>query len=133
MGGLLALVGFAAIVIGVISVFKPIQRLGIRSRKAAALVLVGGFVLSSLGGALLPESEPTEAPTRHTTGTEQVQASGPEHAPQPTSKPEPEPEPELEPEPEPSQQELTAEVVRQLAGLKDITDVQILGLEGERI
>lgn len=129
MGGFLALVGFAAIVVGIISVIRPIQRLGIRSRGVGALVLVGGIILFGLGGAFLPDPEPADAPPGQTA------AADPSPTPEPTSasEPEPAPAPAVEHAPAPEEQELTEDVVRQLAGMDDITQVEILGEDGQRI
>lgn len=117
MGAFVGLLGTAAVIVGLVSLFRPMQRLGIHTRKAAVGVLVAGIVFMALGMALTPETD-DPAPAQQTTAD-----------PAPAAKPEPEPEPEIPL----TEQELTEDVVRQLAGLKDITDVQILGLEGERI
>ncbi|WP_374711394.1 hypothetical protein [Symbiobacterium terraclitae] len=121
MGAFIGLLGTAAVIVGLINLFRPVQRLGIHTRKAGAIVLAVGVVLFAAGVALTPEEEPAQQTAVATPAPAQADT-------QPRTR-ESEPEPVIPLE----EQELTEDVVRELAGMKDIAEVKVLGLEGERI
>ena len=54
MGTLLILAGLVGLIVGVVSLVRPIQRLRIATRKQASLVTAASFVIVMIGGALSP-------------------------------------------------------------------------------
>ena len=54
MGTLLILAGLAGLIVGGISLIRPIQRLRIATRKQAGVVTAASFVIVMIGGALSP-------------------------------------------------------------------------------
>jgi micrococcal nuclease len=54
MGTLLILAGLVGLIVGVVSLVRPIQRLRIATRKQAGLVTAASFVIVMIGGALSP-------------------------------------------------------------------------------
>lgn len=63
MGGFLIFVGLIALLTGVISLIKPLHFLRITTRKMGAIVLVSGFMILMVGGALSPvEDKPIAEP-----------------------------------------------------------------------
>lgn len=61
LGGVLALLGLALFVVGLVSLFRPLRPL-IRSRRDAAIALVGGLALFVGGMALIEPAEVTRVP-----------------------------------------------------------------------
>ncbi len=57
IGTLIAFLALAGLIIGATSVFQPMKRLGIKTKKQGALILIGGIVLLGLG----PIVDPTPA------------------------------------------------------------------------
>jgi len=104
MGGFLIFVGLIALLIGIISLIKPLHFLRITTRKLGAVVLVSGFVILIVGVSLSsaddkPVAEPQEV------AEEEV-----EPEPEPEPAPEPEPEPEEVVEEDPIEEEKSNEV-----------------------
>lgn len=62
VGGLLALVSLAGLIVSLIAIFRPFPRIGLPTRGRAALALVGSFVLMGVAGAILPP-QPADATT----------------------------------------------------------------------
>ncbi len=54
LGGIIALLGFAGLAVGAISVFVPLHIIGITSRFAAVMIVIAGMVLTVLGSNLSP-------------------------------------------------------------------------------
>jgi hypothetical protein len=81
MGGLLAIVGLVGLIASVIALFKPIPKIGLSSRKRAALGLVVSLVVMGVAGNLLPATEGTATATTSTTPAAGEEAKGPETLP----------------------------------------------------
>jgi len=91
MGGFWIFVGLIALLIGAISLIKPLHFLRITTRKMGAVVLVSGFVILIVGASLSPvEDRPVAEP-------------------QEVIEEEPEPEEVVEEEPEPEEVEVVEE------------------------
>lgn len=57
MAGFFILVGLGGMLAGIISLIKPLRFLRIHTRKTAAGVLAGSFILMVIGGAILPPAD----------------------------------------------------------------------------
>ena len=99
MGGFLIFVGLIALLIGVISLIKPLHFLRITTRKMGAVVLVSGFVILMVGASL------SSVEDKSVTEPEEVVEEEPE--PEEVVEEEPEPEEVVEEEPEPEADEPT--------------------------
>ena len=78
---LLALVGLLAMVAGMVSLIRPLHRLGIRSRRSAASVLAAGLLLSIVAGANAPAeplatTEPSEEAPAQQAETAPLEGTG---------------------------------------------------------
>lgn len=63
MGGFLIFVGFITLLIGIISLIKPLHFFRITTRKMGAVVLVSGLVILMVGASIIPvEEEPVTDP-----------------------------------------------------------------------
>jgi hypothetical protein len=56
MGEFINIIGFLVFLAGLISIFKPMRKIGIKTRKTAIGVIIAGFALSALGVSLIPPS-----------------------------------------------------------------------------
>jgi hypothetical protein len=57
MWNLIAILGLVVMLVGLASILKPIRRLGIGTRKRAALVAVGGFIVIGIGASNDPATQ----------------------------------------------------------------------------
>ena len=63
LGGFFIFVGLIALLIGIISLIKPLRFLQITTKKMGAIVLVSGLVILMVGASLIPvEEEPAAEP-----------------------------------------------------------------------
>ena len=60
MGIAISLVGWVLFIIGIIAIFKPLEKLKIHNRKVAAAVLAGGFIVATIGGAMMSANDQEE-------------------------------------------------------------------------
>ena len=63
MGPLLILVAFGGFIIGLVSLVRPIQKLRIRDRRHAAIVLAASFFVMTVGVVVSPEPTTDASPT----------------------------------------------------------------------
>lgn len=61
IGGLLIFIGLAGLILGVVTLIYPIQRLRIPTRKMAGIVLGASFVVMIVGGAVTPTKDDKKA------------------------------------------------------------------------
>lgn len=58
MAALLVMLSFLAMAFGLVSLVRPVRRLGIRSRRTAAWVIAGGILTWTVAGATVPDDLP---------------------------------------------------------------------------
>jgi hypothetical protein len=61
LGGLLALVAVAGFILSLVALIRPLPKLGLKSRKRAALAVVGSVILMGVSGSLLPDPPPSNS------------------------------------------------------------------------
>lgn len=60
MGPFLIILGAVATLVGLITVIRPMPKLGVATRRDAVGLIVGGFVMVVIGGAVLPPPDASE-------------------------------------------------------------------------
>lgn len=82
VGVLLVLAALAGLILGVITLIRPIRRLGLGTRKRASLALAASFIAFIIGAAMLPPTQENEMATETAQSVERI-----ETAPAPTGSP----------------------------------------------
>lgn len=84
IGGFFAFLGSLIYLAGLISLIKPLTFLRIRTRGIAAIVMVAGLLLFSLGSAMQPKTNTEQAARQPAPVTNERRTAPPQATPQPT-------------------------------------------------